>query len=121
MKQVPIFEWIKDDSDIKQSFGDDVRVYPFHDAPHGSALEYPYAVWQEISGTNDACLRGNGLAEQYRIQFDVFAKTASGALSAASALELALESKGYTASYNLRTREPVTKDYRVSFDMEFWV
>lgn len=111
-----VWQWLKDDGDVKAALGNDPRIYPFDDVPHAADLKLPYCVWQYVAGTNEFTLCGNSDTETARIQFDVYGAHCDDARKAAQAIEAALAPYGYTVSYNVRARDPETKNYRYSWD-----
>lgn len=119
MVEFPVFRWLQTD-EVKSVFGEDVRVYPYDSAPHSDNLELPYCVYAYISGVNEPSLQGNTGVGGHRYQFDVYASSGKTSRDAAGIIERALGDYGYTVSYNIRERDPVTKNYRISFDMEFF-
>lgn len=94
-----------------------VRIYPQGEAPQGVAL--PYATQQLVGGTPENYLGDLSDMDSARVQFDVYAATASAARAGAAAIRAALEGMGYVVSFNTDGRDPDTNNARYSFDMEF--
>lgn len=116
----PLFKVVAASAAVKALLGaDPVRVYPFGEAEEGTAL--PYAVWQIISGSPDNYLSGRPGVDGFRTQVDVYGTSAASARAAALALRDALEGVAYLVAYNGESRDRDTKNYRVSFDMEWTV
>lgn len=93
------------------------RIYPHGEAPQGVTL--PYATQQLVGGTPENYLGDLADMDSARIQFDVYAATASAARAGAAAIRAALEGMGYVVSFNTDGRDPDTNNARHSFDMEF--
>lgn len=115
----PLFKAAAASTEVRALFGaDPVRVYPFGEAEAGAAL--PYAVWQTISGNPDNFLSGRPDVDGYRTQVDIYGTTGASTLAAAMALRDALEGVAYVVAYNGQGRDPETKNFRVSFDLD-WI
>lgn len=113
----PLFKAAAASAEVRALFGaDPVRVYPFGEA-EGTAL--PYAAWQVISGSPENYLSGRPDVDGFRTQVDIYAKTGSEAVQAATALRAALERVAYVVAYHSQERDPDTKNYRVGFDVEW--
>lgn len=93
------------------------RVYPFGEAPQTVAL--PYATHQLAAGSPENYLGDTADMDSFRLQFDVYAATATAARNGASVIRDALETIGYVVSLNFTGRHAETNHYRYSFDMEF--
>ena len=65
-------------------------------------------------------LAGRPDVDSFKTQIDVYADTAASARAAAMALRDALELSAYVTSWRGETRDPVTRNYRFSFDMD-WI
>lgn len=116
----PLFKAAAASAEVKALFGaDPVRVYPFGEAEEGTAL--PYAAWQVISGSPENYLSGKPDVDGFRTQVDVYGATAASTRAAAMALRDALEGVAYLVAYNGENRDRDTKNYRVSFDLEWTV
>jgi len=109
----PLFKAAAASAEVKALLGSNpVRVYPFGEAEEGTAL--PYAAWQIISGSPENYLSG-------KPDVDVYGATAASTRAAATALRDALEGVAYLVAYNGENRDRDTKNYRVSFDLEWTV
>jgi hypothetical protein len=112
------FATLKAAPSVTGAFGSSpCRIYPFGEAPQGVAL--PYATQQLVAGSVENYLGSTADMDSYRVQFDVYAATATAARNGASLIRAALESSGYVVSLNLDGRDAETNHYRYSFDMEF--
>lgn len=93
------------------------RVYPHGEAPQNGAL--PYVTHQLVAGSPSNYLAGTPDTDRYRIQFNCYADTATGARNAAEVIREALEGSAYVESFNGSGRDPETKRYTYSFDISF--
>lgn len=116
----PLFKAAQASPEVLSIFGSSpLRIYPFGEAEGPPAL--PYAAWQVISGNPENFLSGRPDVDGYRTQIDVYADTVSNANRAAEALRDAFERVAYIVSFNGNSRDPETKNYRISFDVEWLV
>ncbi|MFV3416289.1 DUF3168 domain-containing protein [Pseudomonas sp. NY15436] len=115
----PIYEVCAANSEVKAALGTPVRLYPFGEAPHGVAL--PYAVWQTLGGSPENYLKQRPDIDQFSLQVDVYATSATAARNVARALRNAIEPVAYITRWNGEDRDQETKNYRVSFDVDWWV
>ena len=114
----PIFQLISADTDAKKALGaSPVRFYPFGAAPENVAL--PYAVWQTVGGYPENYLAEVPDIDQYMVQVDVYATTATSARSTAEALRDAIEPSAHIAAWRGESRDAETGHYRYSFDVDF--
>lgn len=97
--------------------GSELRVYPFGDSPQNG--NKPYAVWQTISGSPENYLGGLPDMDNWVVQVDVYAEEVSDANDGAEVLRDALEPVAYITAWRGTSREPETRLYRYSFDVEF--
>ncbi|WP_250602053.1 tail completion protein gp17 [Serratia marcescens] len=95
-----------------------VRLYPF--GLQDDNVVYPYVVWQNISGYPENYLKKRPDADSYTLQVDVYADTVSSAASVAAALRDAIEPHAYITRWGGQSRDPETKRYRYSFDVD-WI
>lgn len=116
----PIFEIVAGDTSVLDVLGDGptVRVYPFGDALQNE--KKPYAVWQIIYGSPENSLADIPDTDTYGIQMDVYALTQASARDAAMALRNAIEPVAYVVAWDGESRDPETKNYRVSFTVD-WI
>lgn len=115
----PVFELVAASTDVKNKLGTDpVRVYLFGEAPPNSLK--PYCVWQSAYGQPQNFLGQLPDMDFYGVQVEVFAKTADAAREAAQPLRDAFEPAGHIVRWGGEFRDPDTKDYVFSFDVEFF-
>lgn len=112
-----IYDAVKDNAGVKARFGDDVRVYPFAEAPERP--EKPYAVFQLVGGSPENYLSGSPDLDYATVQVDVYADDSTTAIAGVEALRDALEIGAYITGWGPEGRDPETKDYRTSFTVEF--
>nr|WP_236165701.1 DUF3168 domain-containing protein [Pseudomonas fulva] len=98
--------------------GADLRLYSFGEAPQGVAK--PYAVWQLIGGRPDNYLAGRPDVDSTRMQVDVYGATSTSARQVRDAIREAIELRSYITRWSGEGRDPITKNYRVSFDVD-WI
>lgn len=116
----PIFETVSADSDVQTNLGSSpCRFYPFGEAPQNVAK--PYAVWQFISGSPENYLGQVPDIDSMSLQIDVYATTASNARDVAQALRDAIEPHAHIISWRGEDRDTETRNYRVSFDVDWLV
>tara|TARA_R110002124_G_scaffold85350_2_gene221428 strand:+ start:13556 stop:13927 length:372 start_codon:yes stop_codon:yes gene_type:complete len=96
-----------------------VRLWPFGEAPEGT--QTPYAVWQGIGGNPENYINQRPDIDSFDLQVDVYADTASSARNVAEALRDAIEPNAHITSWRGERRDPETKRYRFSFDLEWFV
>lgn len=114
----PVFERVKNVAGVQDAFGTDpVRVFPFGQAP--SDTTKPYCVWQTVYGSPQNYLDKVPDGDGWGVQFDVYAPTGAAVRAGAQALRDALQTDAYLVRYGSEGREPDTKLYRYSFDVEF--
>lgn len=113
-----IYGWLNTTA-IKALIGDPPRAAPAGAEEHEG--EKPYITWQIVSGTAQNYLAEAPDMDDYRIQFDLYAKTDAGSWQLLRALREALEPHGHEVSFNLDLRDPETQLYRKSVDFEFWL
>jgi len=114
----PIFEVCAANSAVKMALGNPPRIYPFGEAEQGTPK--PYAVWQTISGSPENYLAQRPDIDSFTLQVDVYAGTAADARTCARAIRDAIEPRAYVVRWNGEMRDPDTKSYRVSFDVDWW-
>lgn len=84
--------------------------YPFGGAPISAPL--PYATHQLVGGSSENYLKCTSDMDEFSVQIDVWDKTASGVLSAASTIRNALEPEYYLYYMGGSIRDTETKLYR---------
>lgn len=95
-----------------------VRLYPF--GMQDDSIVYPYAVWQNIGGSPENYLNQRPDADRYSLQVDVYGDTDADVIAVARALRDAIETKAYITRWGDQSRDPETKRYRYSFDVD-WI
>lgn len=113
----PVYSVCAADASVTALLGSPPRLYPFGEAPQGVAT--PYANWQVITGSPENYLHGRPDMDGFTLQVDVYADTASAAISAAAAVRDAIELHAYIVRWGGHTRDPDTQRYRVSFDIDW--
>lgn len=116
----PIFETVAADSNVQTNIGTSpCRFYPFGEAPQN--VQKPYAVWQFVTGRPENYLNQVPDIDSMSIQVDVYAATASDARDVAQALRDAIEPHAHIISWRGEDRDEDTRNYRVSFDVDWLV
>ncbi len=119
MMIAPIFKVCAASHAVTALIGDSpVRLYPF--GLQDDNVVYPYVVWQNISGYPENYLDKRPDADSYTLQVDVYADTVASAASVAAALRDAIEPHAYITRWGGQSRDPETKRYRYSFDVD-WI
>jgi hypothetical protein len=100
------------------SDGTYLRLYPFGEARQADV--YPYAVWQIVGGRPENYLGQTPDVDSFSTQVDVYAQTWTSARNVANALQAAIEEVAHVTGYNGEMRDPETKSFRVSFNVD-WI
>lgn len=95
-----------------------VRLYPF--GLQDDNVVYPYVVWQNVGGAAAMYLDKSPDVDSYSLQVDVYAKTVASSIVVAKALRDAIEPHAYITRWGQQGRDPETKSYRYSFDVD-WI
>jgi len=98
--------------------GENLRLYSFGEAPDGVAK--PYAVWQLVNGEPENYLAGRPDADAVTLQIDVYGATGTTVRQVRDAIRDALELRAYVTRWGGEGRDPTTKNYRASFDVD-WI
>lgn len=115
----PVFQVCAADSTVQSVLGTDpTRLWPFGEAD--PAPDYPYAVWQIVTGTPQNYLGQPPDVDSFGVQIDVYAKTADDARAVAHALRSAIETSAYVTAYIGEFRDTITRNYRYSFAAD-WI
>lgn len=115
----PVFTTCIADPNVVAALGEQpTRLYPFGEAPQGTAT--PYAVWQLIGGAPDNYLGCRPTHDQYSVQIDVYADTGSQAVTVAEYLRDSIELTAHVVGWRIHGRDPDTRRYRVGFDVD-WI
>ncbi|MBS5847432.1 MAG: DUF3168 domain-containing protein [Pseudomonas putida] len=99
--------------------GANLRLYSFGEAPEG--VTKPYAVWQLVSGEPENYLAGRPDADGFTLQVDVYAASSTSARQVRDAIRDAIELDAYITRWGGETRDSATKNYRASFDVDWWM
>ena len=95
-----------------------LRIYPF--GLKDDDVIYPYAVWQNIGGAPEMYLDTLPDYDTFNIQVDIYADTVTASTAVAKALRDAIEPHAYITRWGDQVRDPDTKRYRYSFDVD-WI
>lgn len=116
----PIFAVLNASAAVKALIGSGpVRAYPFGDAPQDVAL--PYVVWQTVSGSPENYINQVPDIDLFSLQVDVYAASSASARSVAAAVRDAVEPSAHIVAWRGEGRDPDTKHYRYSFDVDWFV
>ena len=116
----PIFEVCKANAGVVALLGSNpLRLYPFGEAPQGVLT--PYAVWQQVGGSPENYLAGRPDIDGFSQQVDVYGKTAAEVRAVAMAIRDAIELRAHIVAWRGESRDPETKNYRSSFDGDWFV
>lgn len=96
-----------------------VRLFAFGEAPQNEAR--PYAVWQMVTGSPENYVGDRPDIDRYLIQIDVYAVGGATSRSVALALRDAIEPGAHIVGWRGEGRDPDTRMYRYSFDVEWFV
>lgn len=99
--------------------GTGMRLYSFGEAEQDVAK--PYAVWQIVNGTPENYLAGRPDLDGFTLQVDVYATTGDSARKVRDAIRDAVELEAYVTRWGVEGRDPETKNYRASFDVDWMV
>ncbi|MBK3872136.1 DUF3168 domain-containing protein [Stutzerimonas frequens] len=114
----PIFEVCKADSTVTNLLGvNPTRIWPFGEAPEGTAL--PYAVWQLVSGSPENYLAGRPDMDGFTLQVDVYAATGASARAVGAALRDSIELRAHITRWGGESKDEATGRYRLSFDVDW--
>ncbi|MDV9030571.1 DUF3168 domain-containing protein [Pseudomonas sp. RAC1] len=98
--------------------GVDMRLYSFGEAEEGVAK--PYAVWQLITGDPENYLAGRPDVDSFTLQVDIYGTTGTSVRSVRDAIRDAIELRANITRWGGESRDPTTKNYRTSFDVD-WI
>lgn len=114
----PIFKLCVADPQVTALLGTKpTRVYLFGNAPQD--VQRPYVVWKTIGGEPENYLGERPDIDYFDIQVNVYAQSASEAMTVAKAIRDVVESSARITRWGGDDRDPATKDYIYSFDVEF--
>lgn len=117
----PIFATCNADGAVQAQLGSPCRLFPFGQAEgvNGGPPERPYAVWRTVSGSPENYLGDLPDADTWTIQIDVFSGSAYASREGAKALRNAIEPVAHVVNWNGEDIDPVTKNYRCSFTVDW--
>lgn len=100
-----------------------LRFYAWGLAPQPAT--YPYAVWRYAAGMPENYLGDLPDIDSQTLQVDVYAADVPGQRSEmtrriAEALRNAIEPVAHITSWRGESRDPDTKAFRFTFDVDFW-
>lgn len=100
-----------------------LRFYAWGQAPQGVA--YPYAVWRFAAGIPENYLGDRPDIDSQTLQVDVYAadtdaQGASKVRQIAVAMRHELETVSHITSWGREDRDPDTRAYTFTFDVDFW-
>jgi hypothetical protein len=101
-----------------------LRFYAFGMAPDD--VQKPYAVWRQVFGQPENYLAQRPDMDAFTTQIDVYAADVPGqrapmARAIADAISYAIEGAAYVTSWIGDSRDPVTKNYVVTFQADWLV
>ncbi|AVF54204.1 hypothetical protein AL527_02900 [Pseudomonas fulva] len=116
----PIFEACSRDPAVTGLLGTgaDMRLYSFGEAPDKVAR--PYVVWQVINGNPENYLAGRPDVDGFTLQVDIYGTTGASVRSVRDAIRDAIELQANITRWGGESRDPTTKNYRTSFDVD-WI
>lgn len=115
----PVFRVAADSPAVLALLGENpTRLYPFGEARQNEPL--PYAVWQLVSGFPENYLAARPDIDSFITQIDVYGRTAEAAREVAEALRDAFEPHAHVVSWRGESRDSETRNYRYSFDVEWF-
>lgn len=95
-----------------------IRLYSFGEAEQGVAK--PYAVWQVIAGNPENYLAGRPDVDGFTLQVDIYGATGTSVRNVRDAIRDAIELQANITRWGGESRDPTTKNYRTSFDVD-WI
>ena len=116
----PIFQLCSQAAAVTALLGNGaaLRLYSFGEAPQDVAK--PYAVWQLVNGDPENYLAGRPDADNLTVQVDVYGTTGTSVRQVRDAIRDAIELSAYITRWGGEARDPSTKNYRISFDVD-WI
>jgi hypothetical protein len=115
----PIFSVCASSHEVTDLLGSNpVRIYPF--GIQDDNVVYPYVVWQNITGSPENYIAQRPDADFFTLQVDAYADTVDEVIAVATALRDAIEPHAHITRWGGQERDPETKRYRYSFDVD-WI
>lgn len=96
-----------------------VRLFEFGEAPQDVAT--PYVLWQVINGSPEHYLADRPDLDSFTLQVDVYAASGESARTVVTALRDAIEPHAQITRWGGGSRDPETRNYRESFDVDWFV
>lgn len=115
--RAPVYATCQASAAVKLVLGDPVRVFGFGEADD-SVL--PYAVHQVAVGVTENTLADVPDMDNPTTQIDVYGETPAQVLAAADAIRGAVELVAYVSGWRGESKDPETKRFRVSFDVDWF-
>ena len=115
----PLFRVLQASPQVRAVLGNPVRVYSFGQAEDSPGLVKPYLVWQNVGGTPSNSLADRPTNDTWNVQVDIYADTEEVAEEVAGLVIHEVETQAYVTSFNGQDRDPGTRDFRFSFDLEW--
>ena len=116
----PIFSVCVASAAVRGLLGEQpTKLFPFGSVPDG--ITRPYAVWRSIGGQPENLLGDVPDIDQIALQIDCYADTVGVAHGIALALRDAIEPHAYITAGRGDDRDPETRSYRYSFDVDWFV
>lgn len=117
----PIFTTLNADTAVVallQSAGGQLRVYPAGEAPQD--VVKPYLTYQQITGLPNNYLGQVPDADEFGNQFDIYGRTLDEVVLVGKAVRDAVEKVAYITAWLGTSREPDTRLYRLSFEVDWY-
>lgn len=117
----PIFTTLNADPAVVallQAAGGQLRVYPAGEAPQDVAK--PYATYQQITGLPSNYLGQAPDVDEFGNQIDIYGITLDDVLKVGKAVRDAVEKVAYITAWLGTSREPDTRLYRLSFEVDWY-
>ncbi|MNM24926.1 hypothetical protein D3C81_353660 [compost metagenome] len=116
----PIAQICLDDAGVRAVFGTaPMRVYAFGTVEKLPAP--PYSLWQTIGGQPGWFLAQRPDTDGFTTQHDVYAADPDSLVAAVKALRDAFEPHGYISRWGHQIKDPDTKLFRYSFDVDWLI
>ena len=114
----PIVSIARQYPELVELLGDNpFRFYAFGDA--GDNKVYPYVTYQNIGGEPENFLADRPDADSFTLQINCWAKTELEAAAVADAVSYSLELNCHVIGWGGTDRDPLTRNYRCVFTLEF--
>ncbi len=111
----PVYATLTGDSTVAGIV--DTRVYRHGDAPQNTAQ--PYITWQLIAGTPELSIDDAPDIDRCTLQVDCWSPKDGEVVDLAQAARAVLEQHGHVTGVPLDTRDPETRLYRITLEMDW--